>query len=525
MAPAGGSKEHVRIAPFGTKPPAPSDYAHLTDISTVSFAKSLAASMPDTRKVAAPKKKKVDPDADEDDDAAAEAEKEAMEKAKPKNASKIDPDDLARFLESEGGGDAADMCQLPRCMDVVTQIILNDKNSKIEKELIQEEILELMKQLKESEKEEEKITKQAEAQMKEIIMLEKNVEAQTGTLKHIESKKEASETYKRNFSSQQALLEKDQRNWVTKFKTAQTALSKAIWRKPGQIYDDEEASIFDGSVRTIKTASIKELAESDAPSALPYEALANLDKVSDYNEVPHTYPTYPRYVQDQLDIKKINEKRVPKPGFSFVNTRTSANASRGTVDDEASMVSYRKGLQMRNSVKSFLECPAAKSLKRSITNPFMPLSPTRSSGASVLSIMNSDVNTVRTARSKRSGRHSPENSHHSSATAANLTASINRSPHLKPIGHDYGDDDHSVGARSISSVGNVSALTSNQSVSSSSFSVVSASGRNTNTNTMPKKLPLPKNTGKTRIIQSGIGKLTRRPKSIAELLAEEEALN
>lgn len=522
MAPAGGSKEHVRIAPFGTKPPAPSDYAHLTDISTVSFAKSLAASMPDTRKVAAPKKKKVDPDADEDDDAAAEVEKEAMEKAKPKNVSKIDPDDLARFLESEGGGDAADMCQLPRCMDVVSQIILNDKNSKIEKQLIQEEMLELMKQLKESEKEEEKITNQAEAQMKEIIMLEKNVEAQTGTLKHIEGKKEASETYKRNFSSQQALLEKDQRNWVAKFKTAQTALSKAIWRKPGQSYDDEEASIFDGSVRTIKTASIKEIADSDAPSALPYETLANLDKVSDYNEVPHTYPTYPRYVQDQIDIKKVNEKRVPKTGFSFVNTRTSDNASRGTVEDEASMVSYRKGAQMmRDSVKSFLECSAAKSLKRSITNPFMPISPTRSSGASVLSIMNSDVNTVRTGRSKRSGRHSPENSHHSSATAANLSGSINRSPHLKPIGHDYGDDERSVGALSMTSMGNVSALTSNQSVSS--FSVVSASGRNTNT--MPKKLPLPKNTGKTRIIQSGIGKLTRKPKSIAELLAEEEALN
>ena len=84
---------------------------------------------------------------------------------------------------------------------------------------------------------------------------------------------------------------------------------------------------------------------------------------------------------------------------------------------------------------------------------------------------------------------------------------------MKPIGYDHGNDD--------SSVGNVSALTSNMSVSS--FTVVSAlSG---NTNTMPKKVPLPKNTGKTRIIQSGIGTLTRKPKSIAQLLAEEEALN
>jgi hypothetical protein len=166
MPPPGGSKEHVKIVPFGTKPPAPSDYSHLTDLSDLFFAKSIAASTPDPRKATSKKKPNKESTGEggefgsasdnDKDESGGGKDKDASSPTK-KTTSKIDPDDLARFLEAEGGGDPADMCGLPRCMEVVSQIILNDKNSKIERALLQEEIADMMRQLKESEKEEEKV--------------------------------------------------------------------------------------------------------------------------------------------------------------------------------------------------------------------------------------------------------------------------------------------------------------------------------------------------------------------------------
>jgi len=520
MAPAGGNKDNVKILPFGTKPSAPSDYAHLNDKATVSFAKSLAISLPDARKPPAPKKKSSAFDDKEGKDTEI-----AKEVAKKPSQSKIDPDDLARFLESEGGGDAADMCNLPRCMDVVSQIILNDKNSKVEKAMIQEEMLELMKSLQESEKEEARVSSQAEAQAKEVVVLEKQVEGQADTLKHIETAKEDLEAFKRDFSGKQALLEKDRRNWVTKYKTAQTALTKAIWRKPGQAYDDEEHSIFEGSVRTIRTVSVKEVDKQNAPVSLPYELLANLDKVSDFNEVPSAYPTYSRYVQDQIDVSKVNKMRIPATGSTFAAARdhVSGVSFSFSFDDDASaasITSYRKSaLQMQESVKSYLACSAAKSLKRSITNPFQPVSPIKTE--SVLSVMNrsgsTDTGITNTRSRSRTSASSP--------ITAGGRSSLN--PWLKPLGNDRGSDpgdDRSVA--SIGSLSGMSALTSLQSVSSSSVVGAGNSGSTTsNIIVRPKKTPLPKSTGKTRIIQSGIGTLNRKTKSIAQLLAEDEALN
>ncbi len=506
MAPVGGNKDNVKTAPFGTKPPAPSDYAHLKAISDVTFARSLSESLPDSRNFDKKKKaKKSDIEENKDSEKNGVEEKEGKDDKKKIATSKIDPEDLARFLESEGGGDAADLCSIPRCMDVISQIILNDKNSKIEKALIQEDILEMMGQLKESEKEEERLNLQAEAQAKELIMLEKQKENQASTLKFIEVKKEGLENEKRSFAGQQALLEKDHRNWVAKFRTAQTALSKAIWRKPGQVYDDDEVSIFEGSVRTIKTSSGRALEEGSQPSALPYEKLANLDRVSDYNEVPSSVPTFPRYVQEQIDLDSINKKRIP--GNITTIARGSDQVSCvGSILDDGSVVSYRKSaLQMTDSVRSFIACSAAKSLKRSTKNPF-----------SVSHIASG--NTVNKA----------DNGSYTASLAGSVSGkkslTSQRSNRLRPLhgSHDAGalNDEHSVA--SLSTLGNGSAVTfgadNHRSVTSNTLR------SDKNGSTYPNNIVLPKGTGLIRVLPAGMGTLNKKTKSIHELLAEEEAL-
>lgn len=103
MPQQGGNKEHVKIVPFGTKPPAPSDFSHLTDISNRRFAMDLSSSTPDPRKP--PKSKKKDYDDDDDISVSSVAESvQEVDTPPPRPHGKINPDDLQRFLDAEGGG-------------------------------------------------------------------------------------------------------------------------------------------------------------------------------------------------------------------------------------------------------------------------------------------------------------------------------------------------------------------------------------------------------------------------------------
>ena len=331
MPPPGGSKEFVKAAPFGTKPAAPSDFSHLKDVSSRSFAHDLSKSTPDPRKQVVKKlKKKYEDDATPTADGNKEKEEAAAPPAK-KSTSKIDPDDLARFLEAEGGGDASDMCSMPRCMDVVQQIIMNDKISKVEKAMIQQEIEGMISLVKESEKEEERIQLVAESQSKEQAMLENQVENQAEKARDIEVKREEIEREKRGFASQQALLEKDQRQWVTKYRTAQAALAKAIWLKPGQSCDDDdEISIFDGSITSIKSTTKQDEEAINQPSQLKYDKLSSITRVSDFNERAVNLPTFCAYVQDQIDIDAFNSCNKDSASNKINNHRSKGSTAIAT---------------------------------------------------------------------------------------------------------------------------------------------------------------------------------------------------
>ena len=185
---SGGDKSKVKIAPFGTKTPAISDYAHIKDMSTKTFAVVLGKDKKDPRDMGRTGRVGEEEEEEnmEDDDGGSPSNKK---KPKGKKQTAVDPDDLRAFLQEEGiDPDGENLCPLPKCMDNISKIILNDKNSKVEKAEILLEIEELNRQLQDSMKEEETATATLQALNKEQAGLENTVESQKEKAKALEQK-------------------------------------------------------------------------------------------------------------------------------------------------------------------------------------------------------------------------------------------------------------------------------------------------------------------------------------------------
>lgn len=294
MSVVGGTKEFVKNVPFGTKSIVPSQYSHIKDQSVVDFASQL--NQPKDRR------KKKTSDSDEEHDDGEDKEEKAVDKKKSngkKKQTKIDPDDLNAFLEKEGLDPTGEnLCQVPRCLDVISKIILNDKNSAIEREEINAEIEYLKEMLSESTDEENKMTSVLDALNKEHAGLETTAEQQKEKAEELEQRREDLEAEKKTFNSRMAILERDQRTWSTKLKIAQAAFAKAIWRKPGVHYDDDDDHLkFD--INEVAPTTDRDLEEISI-SASNYNSICDT-KLADFTERPKGKLTYSRYVEDAID--------------------------------------------------------------------------------------------------------------------------------------------------------------------------------------------------------------------------------
>jgi hypothetical protein len=301
---SGGDKSHVKIVPFGTKPIAPSDYSHIKDYSTSLFALDLGKDRPD------PRKKRASTvgggDGGNDDDSYAEDKYDDDEDSvKPKKSAGkkqtlVDPEDLKAFLEGEGvDPQGENLCPLPKCMEVISKIILNDKNAKVERAEIMIEIEAMNALLAESLKEEERATASLTAVTKEQQGLEHTVETQKEKFKAMEQKLEDLEVEKKTFNGRMGVLERDQRNWGAKLKAAQAKFAKIIWLKPGQTYDEDDGHLH-MDIHTIRASTARDLEEISLPAGLDYNQLAG-GSVTDFNERKKGPLHFPRYVEDSLN--------------------------------------------------------------------------------------------------------------------------------------------------------------------------------------------------------------------------------
>ena len=515
MPVSGGNKDFVKMAAFGTRPFAPSDFAHIKDISTQQFAYDLGKSVPGEDMTKKKKKKRKGNDGDDDDeendddddeskmDSAIAAAAAASSSDKKKTTSKVDPDDLARFLESEGGGSPNDLCPIPKCMDVISQIILNDKNSKIEKESILDDIEVMMGLLRDSEKEETKLGDSLEQLNKEQVILEKQVENQNEKAKNIQDKRDDLEKEKKSFNSKLSELEREQRLWVTKLRNAQAILSKVIWRKPGQVYDDEDDGSLKSSIVSITPTKQKDLDEISVPQGLSYEFMADI-AVSDYIERP-TGPLYfPSYVQDQINY--VDNYSSVISNASDINSITKQkNKLKTTINDSTSLsdnsdtksVFTRQGLSMSGSVRSFL---LSTSSKRMISSPSRK---SRSSTASLIS-------------GNRSAATSP----------IRRLKPLNNSPSKLLSPQKNTDQVKLIDDQSINSLKSLHTIETMSSLGYGSVTSVSSPSRNSLMPIAGRRTGVAaKAVGKIRVNQSGVGKINRKNKTIAELLAEEEEAN
>ena len=294
---SGGDRSKVKIAPFGTKTPAISDYAHIKDRSTKNFAVVLGKDEKDPLERAGTGLSNEDV---EDDDRNNGDSNLQRQKPKGKRQTAVDPEDLRAFLQEEGlDPDGENLCQLPKCMENISKIILNDKNSKIEKAEILLEIEELNTQLKESMKEEEAATATLQALNKEQAGLENTVESQKQKVKALEQKKEDLENEKKTFNGRVSVLEKDLRNWTAKLKVAQQKFAKVIWLKPGQKYDDDNEHI-NLDIQHIRGTTKRDLDEISLPASVAYDRSA-AGHVRDFNERVKGPLYYSNYVDDSID--------------------------------------------------------------------------------------------------------------------------------------------------------------------------------------------------------------------------------
>ncbi len=460
---------------------------------------------------------------------------------------------------------------------------------------------------------------QAESLAKEQLALEKQVESQTAALQAIEDQKAALEAEKKGFSSRQALLEKDQRQWVSKVRTSQAALAKAIWRKPGQpSVDDDTASIFEGSVTSVRTASKRAVEIASSPSLASYASQANLDRVSDYNEILPYKPTFPAYVQHHIQLDNAEKMRVTTAaaaaaamqaglrsnssssggsssasirssqdhasqhssatgghssvlaaGFRFRASYSSSSLAagsnsqslagdgrsntRGGLDasvcgaSDSTVVTFRKpALLMPPAVREFLKSGAAAGLSLSLP---------RGGGGGGGSSGDTAASGVGIGTERRGSpiRGRPQQLR-PLLDGSSASSPIGGQGHhrLRGVGGGGGggggpaDDNHSVATMSTLGNGSFVSLAGASTISPSNLqspgwgrgsSSSSSSGMSSKAVQQLKDAaqleefkrrtqpPLPKHTGKVRVNASGVGTLTRKGKTISDLLAEDEALN
>ena len=296
MSGAGGDRSHVKVVPFGTKPIVASDYAHIKDFTTMKFAMELGKDHADPRRKGMEGEDGYDTAEDWGDD----DENDAKPRKKTgKKQTLVDPEDLQAFLQAEGvDPEGENLCPLPKCMEVISKIILNDKNAKIEKAEIMSEIDAMNAMLNDSLREEEKAQQQLVALTKEQQGLEHTVEKQKEKVKALETKKEELEIEKKTFNGKMGVLERDERNWGAKLKAAQTKFAKIIWLKPGQKYDDNEGHL-QMDIHTIRASTAKDLDDISVPATVDYNRLAG-GRVADFNERPVGPLYYSRYVEDTM---------------------------------------------------------------------------------------------------------------------------------------------------------------------------------------------------------------------------------
>ena len=296
---SGGDRSKVKNVPFGSKTPTLSDYSHIKDYSTKLFAVQLGKDKKDPRKRAV-----VGGDVEEEENNEMDDEDggSPTQKKKPqgKRQTAVDPDDLRAFLQEEGiDPDGENLCPLSKCMDNISKIILNDKNSKVERAEIMLEIEEINRQLQDSMKEEELATATLQALNKEQSGLENTVEVQREKAKALEQKREDLENEKKTFNGRVGVLEKDQRSWAAKLKVAQQKFAKVIWLKPGQKYDDDEGQL-QVDIHHIKGTTKQDLDEISHPATVSYDRSA--DKyVTDYMEREKGPLYYSNYVEDSIN--------------------------------------------------------------------------------------------------------------------------------------------------------------------------------------------------------------------------------
>lgn len=354
MSGAGGDRSNVKVVPFGTKSVVPSDYSHLKDFSTMNFAMELGKDHADPRK-----KGKIDvEDVDEGEDWGDDEDVDSKPRKKTgKKQTLVDPEDLQNFLQAEGvDPEGENLCPLPKCMEVISKIILNDKNAKIEKADIMAEIEAMNAMLNDSLRDEEKAQQQLVGLTKEQQGLERTVEQQKEKVKALETKKDDLEVEKKTFNGKMGVLERDERNWGAKLKAAQTKFAKIIWLKPGQTYNDDEGHL-QMDIHTIRASTAKDLDDISVPATVDYNKLA-AGAVSDFNERTTGPLYYSRYVEDTMKANEDLQSVATTSKLAFLQKKSKIRqvkkSSAGAAGEGAGMPEQKDGDGDNGSVVSAL---------------------------------------------------------------------------------------------------------------------------------------------------------------------------